>query len=79
MGDMKEIFDVMKEYNKNKKQMNSILYTDKIIEMGAVKKSDGVYEYNDWLIYPSKNFAMDKYNNRHRVNIDTFIGIFGGK
>ncbi|NCC99885.1 MAG: hypothetical protein EOL95_09345 [Bacteroidia bacterium] len=47
----------------------SAKYEPLLIESGAVKKSDGIYELNGWLCYPTKGFAMNKANHHKRTSI----------
>ena len=36
----------------------------------AVEKSMGVWQHNEWFIYPTKGFAMNKYNTSIRMSIN---------
>ena len=73
MGDMGEIFQVMKEHNKEVRAKRKLNYVGKLIAIAAEPKSDGVWQYKDWLIYPTKGFCMNKYNSKQRKSIDKFL------
>lgn len=64
MGDMREDFDALKEMIKIRRERRNNYYEPKLKELGAVWKSDGIYEYQGWFCYPTKGFAMNKKNNR---------------
>lgn len=77
-NNMKEIFDYMKEYNKEQKQLRNEKYLPIILELGAIQKSDGVYELKDkkgqdWFVYPTKGFCMHKKNSKKRISVNDFI------
>lgn len=64
-----------KAFYKGKKlreKLNS-KYEPKLIEVGAIKKAPGIYELNEWLCYPTKGFAMNKYNPRKRMRINRVL------
>ena len=69
MGDMREEFDALKEMIKERKERRNKYYEPILIKLGAICKSDAVYEYKDWLCYPTKGFAMLKKNNRIRCSL----------
>lgn len=73
MGDMAEYFNDLKEINKQKREKRNEKYEPQLIEIGAIEKSSGVYELNGWFCYPTKGFAMNKYNSKQRMNLDKFI------
>jgi hypothetical protein len=73
MGDMAEVFNAMREYNKEKREERNNIYEPQLIKLGAVKKSEAVYEIDNWLCYPTKGFCMNKNNNKKRMNLDKFI------
>ena len=73
MGDMREYFDDMKEIYKQRKADRNEKFEPQLIELGAIKKSDAVYEFNDWFCYPTKGFAMNKRNSKQRMRLDKFI------
>lgn len=75
MGDMGDFFREQKEYIKEKRQIKNNKYEPQLISMGAIKKSCGVYEFGDWLCYPTKGFAMNKRKTKERVYLDKFIKI----
>lgn len=73
MGDMREYFEDLKEINKQKRTQRKEKYKPQLIKLGAIEKSSGVYELNGWFCYPTKGFAMNKYNSKQRMNLDKFI------
>jgi hypothetical protein len=73
MGDMTEEFNDLKEWNKQKKIEKNNKYEPLLIKINALKKADGIYELNDWLIYPSKGFCMNKFNTKKRISIEKFL------
>lgn len=73
MGEMAEYWADIREYRKEKRANNLEKYEPILSELGAVKKSEGVWEYTGWFIYPSKRFAMNKQNCKKRKNIDKFL------
>lgn len=70
---MAEYFNDLKEINKQKREKRNEKYEPQLIELGAIEKSNGVYEFNGWFCYPTKGFAMNKYNSRQRMRLDKYI------
>ena len=60
MGDMREYFDAMREYKKQKALERNDKYEPLLIAKGAIQKSSSVYMLGDYLCYPTKGFAMHK-------------------
>lgn len=75
MGDMGDFFREQKEYAKEKRQEKNNKYEPQLISMGAIKKSCAVYEFGEWLCYPTKGFAMNKKNAKERMGLDKFMKI----
>lgn len=73
MGDMAEYFNDLKEINRQKREKRNEKFEPQLIELGAIKKSSGVYELDGWFCYPTKGFAMNKYNTKQRMSLDKFI------
>lgn len=73
MGDMREDFDALKEMIKQRRERRNNYYEPKLKQLGALYKSDGVYEYNGWFCYPTKGFAMKKKNNRIRTSLKNIL------
>lgn len=71
--DMSEFWQDEKEEFKKRCEKRNSNYEPKLIELGAIKKSDAVYEYNGWFCYPTKGFAMNKKNTNIRMNLNKFI------
>lgn len=72
MGDMGEIFNAMKEHNKQVREQKKNKYEPLLRQIGAVYKADGVWELNDWFCYPTKGFAMNKRTYK-KQNLTMFI------
>ena len=73
MGDMREYFTAIKEHNKQVREDNTNKYEPILKNIGATEKSMGVWQYKDWFIYPSKGFAMNKFNSKRRKNLQKFL------
>lgn len=73
MGDMGDIFRDMREYKKERRAERKLKYTGQLISIGAEPKADGVWQYKDWFLYPTKGFAMNRFNPKKRKNLDKFI------
>ena len=73
MGDMREDFDALKEMIKQRRESRNNYYEPKLKQLGALYKSDGVYEYNGWFCYPTKGFAMNKKNNKIRTSLKNIL------
>lgn len=73
MGDLAEFYREEKERYKERCINRNEKYEPQLIAIGAVCKSDGVYELDGYFLYPTKGFAMSKKNSRKRVNLDKFI------
>lgn len=72
MGEMREIFDVMREQYKERCSKRNDKYEPMLIQLGAIKKSDGVYEIGDYFCYPTKGFAMHKKSYKKK-KLDKFL------
>lgn len=73
MGDMGDLWkDAKADYKKRCANRNS-KYEPILIKLGAVEKSTSVYELDGWFLYPTKGFAMNKYNPNQRMSLDKFI------
>ena len=73
MSDLAEFWKDSKEAFKDRCQKRNNKFEPELIEIGAVKKSSGVYEKDDWFCYPTKGFAMNKRNSRQRMSLTKFI------
>lgn len=73
MGDMGDFFREEKEEHRIRCEKRNNRFEPKLIKLGAIKKSDAVYELDGWLCYPTKGFAMDKRNSNNRCNLNKFI------
>ena len=60
MGDIGEISKLYIQNKKRKREERNNKYIPILKKIGAVFKSEGIYEYNGWFLYPSKGFAMKK-------------------
>ena len=73
MGDMGEIFNAMKEHNKEVRIKKKNKYVPLLEKIGAKNKVGEIWEYGtDWFCYPTKGFAMHKRTYK-KVNLDNFI------
>lgn len=69
---MKEIFEAMREHNKERRKQRNEKFEPMLIDIGAVEKSSGVYEFGDYFCYPTKGFAMHKKSYK-KQNLLKFI------
>ena len=73
MGDMGEIFNAMREYKKEKRAERKLNYSGRLVAIGAEPKANGVWQYKDWFLYPTKGFVMNRFNSKKRMNLDKFL------
>lgn len=73
MSDMTEIFREMIVNRKMAKGSKAKKYEPEFIEIGAVKKAAAVWQFEDWFLYPTKGFAMNRYNTDWRMSIPEFL------
>ena len=73
MGDMGDFFREGKEDFKLRCEKRNNRFEPELIKLGAIEKSEAVYEYDGWLCYPTKGFAMNKRNCKQRMNLLKFI------
>lgn len=73
MGDMGEIFQAMREASRERREKRKLKYTGKLIAIGAEPKSDSVWQHKDRLLYPSKGFVMNRFNNKQRKSLDKYL------
>ena len=73
MGDMGDIFNDMREHNREVRQNKREKFEPLLKEMGATEKSDGVWDFKNWLLYPTKGFAMHKKHTDIRHPLAQFI------
>ena len=73
MGDMGDSFNAMREHTKKIREKNKLKWTGRLLAIGAETKCSGVYQDKDWLIYPTKNFVMDRFNTDKRMSIKEFM------
>lgn len=59
--------------DKRLREKRNAKYEPKLIEAGAIKKSEGIYELNEWFCYPTKGFVMNKHNTKQRMRINRFL------
>ncbi|MCM1003613.1 MAG: hypothetical protein NC408_04655 [Candidatus Gastranaerophilales bacterium] len=69
---MGEYFKAYRKHKKLRAKRNN-KYEPKLIALGAVKKSEAVYELDGWFCYPTKGFAMYKKDCSKRLNLNKFI------
>ena len=73
MSTMADIFNAERVEFKKRCEKRNNKYEPRLIEAGAIKKSDAVYELNGWLCYPTKGFAMLKKDNAFRTSINALL------
>ena len=73
MGDMGEIFNAMREHNKEVRANRKLKYCGRLVAIGAEPKANGVWQYKEWLLYPTKGFAMSRYNTKQRISLDKLL------
>ena len=73
MGDMGDLFREEKEEFRIRCEKRNNRFEPLLIALGAVKKSDAVYDLDGYLCYPTKGFAMNKRNSNDRCNLAKFI------
>ena len=73
MGDMREDFKFMKEMYDRRRADRNAKFEPQLIELGAILKSEAVYELNNWFCYPTKGFAMNKQDTKQRMQLQEFI------
>lgn len=64
MGDMREIFDAMREHRKQKQRDSNDRYTPKLQACGAMFMTEGVYRLGDFDCYPGRGYARNYRTNR---------------
>ena len=55
------------------RQKYNEIFEPQLIAIGAIKKSTAIYAYENWLCYPTKGFAMNKKNQKVRMELQEFI------
>ena len=73
MGDMGEIYQAGKEIIRAHRHTRAERWEPLLDSAGAEYKAPGVWEYNGWLCYPTKGFAMLKKNNRIRKSLHALL------
>ena len=68
-----EFWQIEKEEFKKRCEKRNNNYEPRLIELGAIKKSDAVYEYDGFFCYPTKGFAMEKKKHKNRIGLDTLL------
>jgi hypothetical protein len=61
MGDMAEIFGLYGEIKKREREQRKTRFVGQLVGIGAEPKADGVWQYKDYFLYPTKGFAMNRY------------------
>lgn len=73
MGDMGEIFEIYGEIKKKQREERKLKFVGKLVAIGAEPKSSGVWQYHDWFLYPTKGFAMNRFNYSKK-SLEKIIG-----
>ena len=74
MGDMKEDFLALHEYNKEKREKRFTKWLELINKAGAKELSSGVYRLGDWDLYPYKSGARN-YKTKKRAYIGDVLSV----
>ena len=72
MGDMGDIFRANDEFYKERRAKRAAKFEPVLKEIGAEFKSEGVYMLGDYLLYPTKGFAMHKKTYK-KMSLNKFI------
>lgn len=72
MGDLAEFWKEKRLAYKEKCSKRNDKYEPMLVAIGAVKKSEAVYEFGDYFCYPTKGFAMHKKSYKKK-NLDKFL------
>lgn len=64
MGDMKEVFDAMREIRKERQHYLGNRYAHELQTAGAEFKTEGVYRLGDFDCYPGRGYARNYRTNR---------------
>ncbi|MDD6152766.1 MAG: hypothetical protein PUC11_02330 [Elusimicrobia bacterium] len=69
MGELGDFYRDCNEYVKQRRAKRAEYWEPRLQSVGAEYKAPGIWEYNGWICYPSKGFAMLKKNNRIRTSL----------
>lgn len=72
MGDMREVFEAMREHQKARHFNLARKYAYELMANGAVFKTDGVYRLGDFDCYPGRGYARN-YRTNKRTCIEFVI------
>lgn len=78
MGEMAEYFEIYAQIKKANREQLKAKYEPIIKEIGGIWKSNGVYMFGNWLLYPTKGMAMNRFN-KCKVSLEKVIGEIYGK
>lgn len=73
MSDMSEFWKAGKEDFKKRCAKRNEKYEPQLVQINATEKAQAVWEIDGWFCYPSKGFAMNKFNPDERMNLQEFI------
>lgn len=69
MGDWGELNREIRETVKVRRKKRATYWEPILQTKGAIYKSEGIWEYNGWLCYPTKGFGMLKKQNKVRKSL----------
>lgn len=69
MGDWGDLNREIREYVKVRREKRAKHWEPILQAKGAIYKSEGIWEYNGWICYPTKGFGMLKKQNRVRKSL----------
>ena len=73
MGEMSEFWKDGKEAFQQRCEKRNNNFEPRLIKIGAMQKSNAVYEIDGFFCYPTKGFAMNKRNSDERYNLNKFL------
>lgn len=76
MGDMGDTFRAMTAHTKKIRAKRNNRFEPLLIQAGATFKASGIYELDGWFCYPTKGFAMNKFNTSERRSLKEFLSIY---
>lgn len=75
MSNLAEYYRLLDEKEKQRRAKRNEKWEPLLIEAGATKKAAGIYELLNWFCYPTKGFAMNKYD-KEKIRLSRFFKRF---
>lgn len=75
MDENTKLFPYLKENlgEKNKRKKMKEEFEPKLKQIGAIFVQNGIWKLENWFLYPSKGFAMNKFDTTERISLYKFI------